>query len=71
MKSTAGQSVLDDYVGRFAERRERFARMIFAVHTPKGMLVAPAGLPVQIWNGVRIARLVVRLGLGDWVANRI
>lgn len=71
VKSTAGQSVLDDYVGRFAERRERYARMIFAVHSPKGVLVAPAGQPVQIWDGARIARLVVRLGLGDWVANRI
>lgn len=71
VKSAARQSVLDDYVGRFMDRRDRYARMIFAVHSPKGGLAAPAGLPVQVWDGARIARLVVRLGLGDWVANRV
>lgn len=71
VKSTAGQKVLDDYVGRFADRRDRYARMIFAVHTPKGALVPPEDQPVLVWDGARIAELVVRLGLGDWVASRI
>ncbi len=71
VKSRAAQSVLDDYVGRFLDRRERCARMIFAVHSPKGKLIPPPDLPVQVWDGPRIAHLVVRLGLGDWVANRI
>lgn len=71
VKSRADQTVLDDYVGRFVDRRERYARMIFAVHSPKKDLVPPADLPVQVWDGPRIARLVVRLGLGDWVANRV
>ena len=45
--------------------------MIFAVHTPKGALVPPEDQPVLVWDGARIAELVVRLGLGDWVASRI
>lgn len=71
VKSRANQQVLDDYVGRFLDRRERYARMIFAVHTPKGRIDPPADLPVQVWNAPRISHLVVRLGLGDWVANRV
>jgi hypothetical protein len=71
VKSVAGQDVLDDYVRRFGERRDRYHRMIFAVHTPRGSLRTPAGEPVQLWSGDHIAKLVVRLGLGEWVANRL
>lgn len=71
VKSRADQGVLDDYVGRFLDRRDRYARMIFAVHSPKGEIVPPTDEPIQVWDGSRIAHLVVRLGLGDWVANRV
>lgn len=71
VKSVAGQGVLDDYVRRFRERRERYQRMIFAVHTPRGGLETPPGEPVQVWTGDHIAKLVVRLGLGEWVASRL
>jgi hypothetical protein len=71
VKSAAGQDVLDDYTRRFADRRERYHRMIFAVHTPRGTLKPPADEPVQLWTGDHIARLVVRLGLGGWVASRL
>jgi hypothetical protein len=71
VKSEAGQSKLDDYVERFRARRERYHRMIFAVHSPIGTLMAPVGEPVQVWNGDRIARLAVQLGLGEWIANRL
>jgi hypothetical protein len=71
VKSAASQAVLDDYVARFAERRERYARMIFAVHSPRGKLKAPPEVPVQVWEGARISQLVVALGLGDWVARRL
>jgi hypothetical protein len=71
VKSEADQYVLSDYVERFKARRERYDRMIFAVHSPIGMLTPPAGQPVQIWAGDRIARLAVQLGLGEWVANRL
>lgn len=71
VKGAATQAVLDDYIGRFTRRRDRYARMIFAVHSPKGKLVPPAGLPVQMWTGDKVARLVVRLGLGEWVESRL
>jgi hypothetical protein len=71
VKSSATQAVLDDYVKRFKDRREFYNRMIFAVHSPKGNLTAPTDLPVQLWTGDRIAELVVRLGLGEWVESRL
>ena len=71
VKSSATQAVLDDYVSRFIKQTDRYKRMIFAVHSPKGNLEPPHGLPVQVWAGKRIAYLVVRLGLGDWVAKRL
>jgi hypothetical protein len=71
VKSTADQAVLNDYVSRFDARRGRYDRMIFAVHSPRGTLQAPADKPVQVWTRADIARLVVQLGLGDWVASKI
>ena len=71
VKSSADQATLDDYVARFSVRRDRYQRMIFAVHTPKGELSPPPDLPVAVWAGGHIARLVVKLGLGDWVAARL
>ena len=58
VKSSADQHVLDDYVHRFQQRRERYARMIFAVHSPRGRLTAPRELPVQVWTGEKVAELV-------------
>ena len=71
VKSSAGQDVLGDYVDRFRQRQERYSRMIFAVHTPRGPLAPPRGLPVQVWTGEKVAELVVRLGLGRWVESRL
>lgn len=71
VKSAAGQAVLDDYVERFHARRDRYQRMIFAVHTARGMLEPPDDPHIQLWDGERIATLVVKLGLSDWVARRI
>jgi hypothetical protein len=72
VKSSATQAMLDDYIKRFRERRDFYARMIFAVHSPKGELTPPADLPaVQVWTGDRVAQLVVRLGLGEWVESRL
>ena len=69
VKSTADQRVLADYIARF-RGRARYQRMIFAVHTPKGALTAEDP-DIQIWDGPKIAELVVKHGLGDWVASRL
>jgi hypothetical protein len=70
IKSSASQKDLDDYVAKFTERRARYHRMIFAVHSPGESLASPSGLPVQVWTGKKISELVVKLGLGDWVSKR-
>lgn len=62
----------DTIMCKFNERRERYARMIFAVHTPAAKLTPPKDMcAVQVWDGDRIAELVVRLGLGEWVEGRL
>lgn len=71
VKAASDQRVLDDYIRRFQERRERYARMVFAVHSPRGVLKTPADQPIQIWDDAKVSELVVRLGLGDWVTKRI
>jgi hypothetical protein len=71
VKSSANQAVLNDYVGRFTKRRDFYARMIFAVNSPSGKLTQPADPAVQLWTGHRVAQLVVRLGLGEWVESRL
>lgn len=71
VKSAADRNVLADYIERFEQRRDFYARMIFAVHSPTGTLVPPPDTPVQIWAGDRLAQLVVRAGLGEWVETRL
>lgn len=70
VKSVADQSVLDDYIARFAARTDRYSRMIFVVHSARTPLIVAAGMPIQIWRNEDIARLTVRLGLSDWLFNR-
>jgi hypothetical protein len=71
VKSAATQQVLDKCVEQFSNQRERYARMIFAVHSPNGKLTAPADLPVQLWTCDRVASLVVHAGLGEWIESRL
>jgi hypothetical protein len=71
VKCAATQKVLNGSVKQFSNRRERYARMIFAVHSPRGELRAPADLPVQVWTCDRVADFVVHAGLGEWVESRL
>lgn len=71
VKSSANQKDLNDYLERFQQRREFYARMIFAVHSPPGTLAPPTDDAVQVWTDDRLAHLVVRLGLGEWVETRL
>jgi hypothetical protein len=71
VKSESDQAELNRYVERFEAQSDRYARMIFAVHTSEG-LTAPADDPrIQVWTGERIAPLVVGLGLGEWVETKL
>jgi hypothetical protein len=72
VKSSATQHTLEDYIQKFENRRERYARMIFAVHSPVGKIAVPQGcLLVQVWDATRVADLSVRLGLGEWIEGRL
>jgi hypothetical protein len=71
VKSSANQATLDDYVERFRESPQ-YARLIFAVHTPIGNLAPPVETrPVHLWDGERLAHLVMRLGLGEWIERKL
>lgn len=67
VKSEAGQAVFQKYCERFKRNRQRYKRMIFAVHTLRGEIRPPANPAIQIWTSGKIAELVVRLGLGERV----
>ncbi len=72
VKSSASQATLSKCISDFEAQSGRYARMIFAVHSPDGELTPRrTRWPVQVWAGDRIAELVVRHGLGDWVAKRL
>ena len=71
VKSAATQNVLNDYVEQFKNQRDRYARMIFAVHSPNGTLTAPVDEPVHLWTCDRVAEFVVHTGLGEWVESRL
>lgn len=71
VKSAAGQGEFNIYYQKFQEQRIRYARMIFAVHTPEGALNPPDDPRVQIWADDRVAQLALRLGLGEWIEGRL
>jgi hypothetical protein len=70
VKSTADQSVFLKSVAQFEAQPDRFQRMIFAVHTWVGAKPAVKN-PVIFWDDDKIAEVVLRLGLDEWVFNRI
>lgn len=45
--------------------------MIFALHTADGAITPPAVRQIQVCTAERLAELVVRLGLGNWMALRV
>jgi len=46
--------------------------MIYAVHSPNGNIPVPDGMrEVQLPKVAGVADRVVRLGLGEWVGNRL
>lgn len=71
VKSSADQKIFDDYIERFQQRREKYARMIFAVHSPIGVFKQSSDPAIQVWTGDHLAQIVVRLGLGEWVETRL
>jgi hypothetical protein len=71
VKSTASQKTLDDYVKR-VDDAERFDRFFFICHSPKGQFAPPTDRDdVHIWAGPQLAAIVLKMGLLDWVLEKI
>ena len=71
VKSVANQAVLNKSVREYSRRGDRYARMFFAVHSPSSPIKSPIDSTVKVWEGQRIADLVARTGLGEWVESRL
>jgi hypothetical protein len=71
VKSAASQRTVDDYVRRIDDAA-RFDRFFFICHSPKGDLQPPADRnDVHIWDGKELATSVIRMGLQDWVLEKV
>ena len=70
IKSRASRAILDNYISRFQARRQRYPRMIFAVHSPEFPIDVVVD-DVHVWGGRRVAELIVTLGLSDWLSRRV
>jgi hypothetical protein len=73
VKSTASQKELDGYISGVIEAG-RFDRAFFICHSPKGTLEAPEdaeGLEVHVWTADELAKTVLKLGLQNWVVEKV
>ena len=71
VKSNASQKTLDEYIRR-VDDTERFDRFFFVCHSANGDLAAPAGRDdIHIWVGRNLATTVLKMGLYDWVLEKI
>lgn len=71
VKSSTSQKVFEGFVDE-ADATSRFDRLFFICHSAKGELEAPADRPdIHLWVGREFARIVPRLGLTDWVMEKI
>lgn len=64
-----GQFLLDQ-AGLFDEMGT-YSRLFFVCHSPRGNLSAPDRSDVHVWAGREFAETVLRLGLQDWVLEKI
>ena len=71
VKSRAAQSQLNDFIAR-ADEVGTFQRLVFVCHDPVGSLSIPMGRnDVQLWSGHELARTTLRLGLSDWIIEKV
>lgn len=71
IKSAAGQKELDEFIER-ADETGSFERLFFVCHTPRGALLAPIDRrDVHVWVGREIAKAALRLGLADWIIEKV
>lgn len=68
VKSTASQSVVDDYLQRF--RTSGHNRFFFVCHSAQGNLTLPDEPQLHLFEGSRLAEVSVKTGLFDWLVER-
>lgn len=69
VKSQASQKTLDDYVSDF-ERDAGYKQMFFVCHTAQGALQTDDP-DIFVWTGPKVADMVVKTGLADWVLEKV
>lgn len=70
VKSAAGQEQFDQFIID-ADASGRFRALFFVCHTPRGRLQLPDRPDVHLWVGRDLAKIVLRVGLMDWVMDKI
>jgi|ERR1700730_16481575 len=71
VKSSATQKTFENFVS-LADEAGSFHRLFFICHSPKGQLKSPDDRRnVHIWTGCELAATVLRLGLSDWIIERV
>lgn len=69
VKSRAGQHALNNYIEQF-DAAGSFARLFFACHSPETALSSHRP-DIHILQGANLAAMVARLGLADWVLEKL
>jgi hypothetical protein len=69
VKASASQATFDECVARF-EASGTSDRFFFVSHSPV-RIVFPDNPQIRLWAGEELARTVTRLGLHDWVFEKI
>lgn len=71
VKSAAGQKQFDAFINA-ADETGSYDRLFFACHSPRGTLTAPVDRrDVHLWADRELARTALRLGLADWIIEKI
>lgn len=70
VKSTADQALLDRYIAQIDEMGT-YSRLFFVCHSPRGNLSAGNRSDVHVWAGRGFAETILRVGLQDWVLEKI
>jgi restriction endonuclease len=71
VKSRARQNAVNDFIDRVDEIGT-FDRVFFVCHHPIGTLSMPIDRrDAQLWSGDELARTALRLGLSDWIIEKI
>jgi hypothetical protein len=71
VKSATSQKTFEKFIDE-ADATGQFDRLFFVCHSPKGeMEIPPERNDIHLWVGRDFAKIVLRLGLTDWVMEKI